>query len=406
MPPGSRRLSALNRLLLKSWAKGWSPVPSLDPDHLVARAARLTGVDDFGDDVPWRPNLDILTRALQAEAALSPLGRTIAHGQLVGALCHRLRAQRLWARHPEIAAQPITAPIIVLGQMRSGTTRVQRLLAQDRRFTFTRFYESWSPIPRGRLLDDRRLQGGVGLLAARLINPGFSAIHPTSPASPDEEIGLFSLALYGATLESQWRIPSFARHCEALDTRPIYAEFRKLLQTLSWLRGDNGTRPYILKVPQFTQDLASLLQVFPDARLICLDRPFDALVASSASLVRNQMAVQSDDVDPHWIGREWAGKIALRQARTRAVRARSNIPQIDLSFQAMNSDWRGEMRRVYRFLEMPLERVVEARMERYLARSRKHKLDRHSYSLAEFGLTAADLAEARSPFAQSLIQPS
>ena len=389
----SRRVAFLNRLLTRSWAGGMSSRPSLDPAALIAAAERRTHLADWGEATFWRGNLDVLTRALHHEARLSPLGVTLAYGQLLGALCNRLHAQRLWTKHPEILEQRIAAPIVVLGQMRSGTTRVQRLLAQDARFTHTRCFESWNPIPRARF-DERRMRGWMGLTAARLINPHFNAIHPTGVSRPDEEIGLHGFSLFGSIYEAQWRMPSFAAHCQAMDTRPVYAEFKRLLQTLSWLRGETGARPYILKVPQFTQDLDALLATFPDARLVCLDRPLDKLVASSASLVRNQMVVQSDAVDPHWIGREWLRKIRLRQARTAAVRSSAQVPQIDLSFEAVTQDWRGAMAGVYATLDVPFGAEVEARMAAYVRRSEREPLGRHRYTLAEFGLNAADLTAA------------
>lgn len=386
----SGRVAMLNRLLGRSWRAGWTPEPSLDPDRLVDAARRATGLADVGEG-GWRDRLDVLTHALDREAALSRLGRTIAHGQLVAALTNRLRAHRLWQDRPEILERPVPAPIIILGQMRSGTTRVQRLLAQDRRLAHTRFFESWNPLPRGRW-DDRKLRGRLGLACVRLLNPDFTTIHPTGVEEADEEIGLTSVSLFGSVFESQWRVPSFAAHCEAADTRPVYAEFRRLLQTLSWLRGGEP-RPQILKVPQFTQDLPAVLAAFPDARLICLDRPEAALVASSASLVRNQMALQSDAVDPHWIGAEWHRKIALRRERTAKARVMTDVPQLDLSFEAMNADWSGEMRRVYRFLSLPLEAATELRMAGYVQRSRRQRLDRHRYTLEEFGLTAGSGGE-------------
>ncbi|HEY0324426.1 MAG TPA: sulfotransferase, partial [Allosphingosinicella sp.] len=311
-------------MLGDAWRRKWLPRPVLESEALIAAARSRTGLQVPGEERGWRDRLDILTRDLHGEAELTPLGMVIAYGQLVAALANRARMHALWQRHPQILDLPIRAPVIVLGQMRSGSTRMQRLLACDPRLAHTRFFESWNPVPAGtRLprLDDRRLRGWIALRAARWLNPRFDAIHPTGTAEPDEEIGFHNIAIFGSAYEAQWRVPSFAAACEAMDTRPVYAEFRRLLQTVAWLRGDPGGRPWILKLPQMTQDLASVLATFPDARLVCLDRPAPALVASSASLVLNQMQVQSNALDPHWIGREWLRKVALRRRRTDAARA-------------------------------------------------------------------------------------
>ncbi len=392
---GRRRIALANRALLRSWAKGWTPPPVLEPGALVAAARSSTGLHDLGDPSVWRERLEVLCRALHEEADLSPLGRTMAYGQLTAALRDRLRARALWARHPEIAAMPFPAPVLVLGQMRSGTTRMQRLLACDPRLRWTRFYESWCPVPAARWpVNDRLIRAGAMLAAMRALNPEFDVIHPSGVTSPDEEIGLHASSFHGSVFEAQWRVPSFARYCENADSAPIYSEFRRLLQTLAWLRRDRTARPWVLKVPQLTQDLGAVLATFPDARVVRVEREPVAVVASAASLVRNQMRVQSDAVDDRWIGREWLRKVGLRQDRvTAALAARPDVPQVGVAFDTMNRDWRGEIRRVYRMLGLELDTALEARMAAYLVRANRG-LDRHRYSVEEFGLTAGEVRAA------------
>ncbi len=390
----------LNARLEGAWRTGWLPRPVLEPDVLIAAARARTGLNALGDDSGWSDRLQILTQALHEEARLTSLGRVIAYGQLVAALANRARMHALWQRHMEILEHPIRAPIIILGQMRSGSTRMQRLLARDARLAHTRFFESWNPVParaRRQAIDDRRLRGWIALRVARWLNPDFDVIHPTATAEPDEEIGFHNIAVFGSAYEAQWRVPSFADACETTDTRPVYAEFKRLLQTIAWLRREPGGRPWVLKLPQMTQDLGSVLATFPDARLVCLDRPAPALVASSASLVHNQMRVQSDAVDPHWIGREWLRKVALRQHRTSEARARFGGPQVDVTFDEINEDWPATMRKVYRTLGMPLLPEVETRMARYLEQKRHRRLRSHLYSLEQFGLTEAQVEAVTGP---------
>lgn len=397
-PPGETRVALANAGLERAWNRGWLERPPLEPEALLARARAKTGLTDAGADTGWRARLDLLVEGLHADAALTALGRTIAHGQLVAALANRLRLHALWHRDPQILEVPVPAPIIILGQMRSGSTRMQRLLACDPRLAFTRFYESWNPVPiRGGMVDDRYLRGWAALRCARWLSPGFDAIHPATTRQADEEIGFHNVSIFGSALEAQWRVPGFAARGEAADTTPIYREFRRLLQTVAWLRRDRTVRPWILKLPQMTQDLPAVLSVFPDARLVVLDRDPAALVASAASLVRSQMQLQSDAVDPRWIGREWLRKVALRSHRMADALAAAEAPRVEVSYDAIGADWRGEMQRVYRMLGLPLSPDVEARMARYLARPHHRRLDAHRYDLADFGLDRTDVERALSP---------
>lgn len=385
-------MRVFNAGLAALWDSGLAQRPSLDPAELIHRAERRTKLTDFGGYSGWRVRLERLCSALESEACLNPLGRTIAHGQIVAALAGRLRAEaQLRTALPD---QPAPPPIIILGQMRSGSTRAQRLLASDPRLAATRFEESWTPVPARPLgLDERRWRARGALAAARWINPGFAAIHPTGVGQPEEEFGLHAMAMFGSQFEAQWRIPSFARLCETMDVLPAYRDFARYLGLVRRLRGERKARPWVLKLPQFTQDAEALLAVFPDARLVVLERDPAALVASSASLVFNQMTIQSDEADRHWIGREWLHKIALRQQRMRRALAGHCGPVIELAFDAVGRDWRTAMRRTYRTFGMDLTREVEARMAATVDRARKLPLEAHNYHLQSFGLTAREVAE-------------
>lgn len=392
-----------NGWLENAWTRGWLQRPELNPQALLAVSARSTGLDDFGSDDGWRERLSSLCLALREEAALTSVGTTIAYGQLLSALSSRLRAAEMRKRHPEMEEVPLSRPIIVVGQMRSGSTRMQRLLACDRRLTFTRFFESWNPLPRWthRGIDDRVLRAWLALRVARLLNPKFDVVHPTRTMEPDEEIGLHNIALYGAAFEAQWRIPSFALAGERNDSRPVYEEFRRYLQTIRWLRGDRSDRPWILKVPQFGQDLKTVIDVFPDARIVLLERDPVEVVGSSASLVHNQMAVQTAYVDAAWIGREWLRKTVLRRDRIADGLRHHGAPCVKVTFEDMRTDWRGQMRKVYELLEMPLTTDLENRMASYLGKRRHERLGRHRYDIGHFGLTEAEI---RSAFSSGLRQ--
>jgi hypothetical protein len=133
-------------------------------------------------------------------------------------------------------------------------------------------------------------------------------------------------------------------------------------------------------------DLPALLEVFPDARLIFTHRDPKQVVGSAASLAWNQTIIYSDHNDPAQTGRDWLGKTATMIARMRA--ARDAIPRermIDVQYEDMETDWRGTMERVYRFLDLEMEPAV-AGMEDYLDRSARLKRHPHRYSLGEFGL--------------------
>ena len=383
-----------NQALATAWRRKLLPRPVLDADALEAAALNGRNSARLGPDTGWREPMRFLVEALREEANLNPLGLAMAHGQIVQVLRARMRAVALWTRRPEILEQPLAPPIVIVGPMRSGTTRLQRLLACDARLSHTRMFETLHPIPFGRGrggADSRPLRTRLALAALERFNPAVATIHPTGAYDPEEEFGLFSFSFGSPQFEAQWRIPSFTAWWESADKKRLYKEIRALLQTIAWNRRQPPNLPWILKAPQFMEDLPALLDVFPSARLLCLDRPLEKVVASSASLVWNQMRIQSDAADPAWIGAEWLRKTRLRQRiADETRRARPDMSQLDLHYEAMDRDWRAEMRRIYDFLGLDFATDVERRMVAYLRRARRHH--GHRYSLEQFGLSAASLA--------------
>lgn len=374
--------------------------PRLDKDVLLEEAAAATGLNDFGDRWFEKP-FEVLLDSVKHEAQLNAAGEFSATKMFHHVLRDRLYTQMWFGRHPEILARPLKNPVVIVGPMRSGTTRLHRLLAADQRFAHLRSFETISPVPRpefeqvlaGEAEDFRPKLAARILKVARLANPRTLSIHPTGAYEPEEELGLVAASMYGMKWEAQWNVPSYAEWCHEESAIPAYRHMANLLRLIGWSQQESSLRPWILKTPQHMLDLPALLEVFPDARLIFTHRDPKQVVGSAASLAWNQTIIYSDHNDPAQTGRDWLGKTATMIARMRA--ARDAIPRermIDVQYEDMETDWRGTMERVYRFLDLEMEPAV-AGMEDYLDRSARLKRHPHRYSLAEFGLREDEVNE-------------
>ncbi|TMM47400.1 sulfotransferase [Qipengyuania marisflavi] len=384
----------------------------LEKDAMLAKAAEATRLDDFGD--PWFEGpLEVLLDSIRSEARLNAAGDWSAAAQFHHVLRDRLLAQMWFKRHPEILARPIRNPVIIVGPMRSGTTRLHRLLASDTRFAHLRSFETISPVPRpdfeevmaGRKADFRPKLAARIMKVARLANPRTLSIHPTGLYEPEEELGLLVASLWGMKHEAQWRVPTYGRWCEGQSAVPAYRHMANLLRLIGWSQQESSLRPWILKTPQHMLDLPALLEVFPDARLIFTHRDPQQIVGSAASLAWNQTIIYSDHADAQEVGREWLRKTGVMIDRMRAVRA--NIPaerMIDVQFDAMDNDWRGTMERVYRFLGFDIAPAVPA-MESYLAKAAALKRRPHRYSLEEFGLTQGEVYDRLGDYVRAFDVP-
>lgn len=345
------------RLLEWSWSSGWNEKPALDPAALWATGSKGYAPEDEisirepEDVADFRERLELLCASLREEADLNPLGHTMAYGQITGAIRKRHALGRLWRERPELAETAIAAPMAIVGQMRAGTTRLQRLIAADPAHSGTRFCDSHNPLPR--TPDFRPLRSRAALAVARIVNPWLDTLHPFGATRTDEEIGWLSAALGACAFEAQWNIPSFVAHSEATDPAPVYREFARILRTDAAFHG-NPHRPRVLKCPQFSEDLEPLIREFPDARLVVARREREATVASAVSMVAAQSAFQSDARTTESIEAEWQRKTALRDARMAEGLRHCANPAVEVRFEDLNRDWRAAIATIYERLGLRL----------------------------------------------------
>lgn len=393
----SRLVDAANASLWAAWGARAMPRPQLDAEAMLDALQELTGLRDFGD--PWfKKPLELLVTALSEEAALNNLGRFAAVGQLRKVFKDRLYAEAIIAANPAIARRSLARPVIVVGPMRSGTTRLHRLLAADARFSHMRSFETINPVPsphfRPGMPDRRWIVGRLAMGAVHAFNPNTAVIHPSGPFEPEEELGLLVRSIWGMKHEAQWHVPSYGRWAEAQDATPAYRTMAMLLRLIGWARGEDDSRPWVLKTPQHMLDLPALLAVFPDARIVFTHREPCAVVGSSCSLVWNQMIIHSDRVDPAAIGREWLRKTELQIARMREVREAIPAGQrTDVRYGDMERDWESVMRAIYRFLDMDIGPALPAMSAYMVSSDRTIERHPHRYSLEMFGLDRHEVTE-------------
>jgi hypothetical protein len=397
MPPVREHLLArgplaerANHFLGKAWAKGWLPPPELDPDALWALAAKPYGTaaeaaekagrapEDVAD---FRERLARMIAALHAEADLNPLGQTMAWGQLSRVVKNRLAFGKLWRARPTLLATRLAPPIIVIGHMRSGTTRIHTLLAADPAFSHTRYCDAFHPVPAR--FGMNRVKAGLELAMLGLLNPWMQSIHPMAPTAVEEELAWISAALHHSIYESQWHIPAYAAWSEARDPLAIYREFHRILMTDAAHRGI-ADKPRVMKVPAFAEDLSTLLALFPDARLVIAEREHKAVLKSAISLAANQMAMQSDSCCLEAIEARWQHKIALREARMAQALADWERPTASACFDALNADWESAVAGIYADLGLALTPQALSAMRRTMAASASGHHHAHREQLARF----------------------
>lgn len=382
----SRFAAMADRAMAHSWR--FNDKPPLDPEYIWRKGSKgFDTADEAGGRPPedvadFRARLAELCASLREEAQLNALGHAMAYGQLKAAVRTRHALGRLWRQRPELPRTPIAPPIIVVGQMRSGTTRLHRLLAADPRHAFTRLCDSIEPAPRRP--DTRPLRCAAGLAVARRINPWLDTLHPFGATRPDEELGWLASALDHCIYEAQYAVPAFVAFSEARDAAPVYREFGRIFRTDAAVRG-NAARARVLKCPQYAEDLGDVLAQFPDARVAVARRDLSDVLASTVSVVASQMAYQSDRIALPGIVREWQRKLDLREDRMATDLASFRGPCAEVAFVDLDRDWRTEIARVYAELGLDLAPEAVSSMTREQTHADASAYRLHAGTYRRFG---------------------
>lgn len=379
-------------------------VIDLNPQALIDEARRETGLERFGDE-SFLPAMNLLLDAVEREADLNPFGRSIARMRTVRSLKNRLWTQACLEAEPAIRERKLPAPVIIVGPHRSGTTRLQHMLATDPRLQFLTTWEGTNPAPRPGTPDRGRAarfeEVKVGLAAREHMYPGAYLAHPMMAEWPEEEMLLLNHSFCGFSPLGLYHVPSYYDWFLHGDKRYGYRSMADMLRLISADRQAPEGRPWLLKNPQHMLDLGILMETFPDARLIFTHRDPIKTVGSIMSLVWYYAVQHTDRPCRAQIRDVWLD--FCEQMARRCMGARESIPaaqQIDIQYADMNRDWRTTMHRIYDFIGLEFTPEAERAQVDWLERSeREHRHGGHRYDLADFG-TSPEEVDARMRFAR------
>jgi hypothetical protein len=350
-----------------------------------------TGRDSFGTEPAMAEPLDVLLRALDEEAALTIVGRWLTRQFLVRLLQVRLQMDAYVRADPGVLDEDVHAPLFVTGAARSGTTILFGALGCDPSLRAPEGWELLRPVPPPR--PERYPDPGRVMLAdAELrqmatVVSGLDAIHHYHGRMPKECVSTMSLAFLSEEFTARYRVPSYAAYLDNRSSlRPAYEVHHLVLQIL---QRRFPRRRWLLKSPVHLRSPQTLLEVYPDARLIVTHRDPLTVLPSTTSLIANLRWAHSDHVDFAEIGRyqrdllqrELDGLVTACQDgtfdQTRACHVR---------YEDFTADPLRAVRSVYAHLGLALAPAVEETMRRYLAERPKDALGTHRYSFTDLRL--------------------
>jgi omega-hydroxy-beta-dihydromenaquinone-9 sulfotransferase len=308
--------------------------------------------------------------------------------------------------HPAHRRQRVREPVFIIGNPRSGTTFLHRLLALDRaRFSTMRMWE----ILLAPSLLQRRAAGLLARMDERLGRPLASCwerlerrwdrhnvMHRVSLFAPEEDDYLLlyawsalTVGLSSGLLEEARRYVRFDTALGARERTRLMRFYRGVVQRhLYAQRQDGAAAPtYLAKNPALCPKLHSLLEAFPDARIIYLVRNPLHAIPSYVSMMEfswRAVGVPVERERLHELILEMAGhwyrypleRLARVPAEQRAI----------IRYDDLIADPGGTVQGIYRRFGYhagpELTRLLESQ-----AQQARHYASRHDYALEALDLT-------------------
>jgi Sulfotransferase family len=294
---------------------------------------------------------------------------------------------------PELLNRPIKRPVFVFGIPRTGTTLLNNLLAADpnRRSPLSWEIDDPVPPPTSKTLytDPRalaRLEQERVMLAAY---PDMGKYYRFSAIYPNECLFFMGHDFKNVNWEARGKLPNYRDYLYGnIDMRPAYAYHKRFLQILQ----ADAPGVWNLKMPSHALYLDTLLEFYPDARLIWSHRDPLTATGSFCSLIDNGGLMSIGFSDKKWIGENMPMQSVQHVERIMDVRDRLGEDRIiDSHYADLMRDPIGSMRTLYAALGDEFTPEAEAGMKAWLADNPQTKFGRHAYKLGEYGLAPETL---------------
>lgn len=371
----------------------------LSVDTVLEAAAQRTGLRDFGDD-DFRERLDLIMAAVGWERStrLSQLG---SYRRIVNKLTDRLLTVEFVKQHPEVRDEPIVAPVVVAGLPRSGTTHLLNLLAADSRLQSMPYWQVLRPVP---LMpedaigpdgvDPRWKRVDAAWEQAQKMNPFAAAHHPMDPdhISEDGELQMADFSSY--VWEFSIHAPQWRDYYLAHDQTPHYEYEKLMMQVLQFQRGER--RRWIVKAPQHFEQLAPIMNVFPDALVVFTHRD---PVASLQSIVQVQSYVARwkelgpPDLEGHL--EYWTDRYGtLLDRYMRDVGAVPKEQQFDVLFHEFVGNDVNTAKRILETAGLPVDETAARELDEFMTAHQRGVHGRILFDLrGNYGVEPAELRE-------------
>ena len=295
----------------------------------------------------------------------------------------------------------VRRPLFVLGPPRSGTTHLHHVLSLDDRTTTFRTWEclfGLSVTGRMLLLGMGRLDRFVGRPFGRLggwlggrFLAGMDDVHPFAMDAPEEDflalmpvMQCFILVVVFPRAEWLWRTARLDTEADDAQRQRLMRFYRACVQKHVYVFG--AEKRFLSKNASFSGMAESLLETFPDARILSTTRdPKKTVPSQLSSIAPGLAAVGFDRIDPALRDR-FVEQLAYYYLHLEVV-ARARPDQIEV---IDNDELRDNLDAVVQASFARLDLDMSPQFEQALAQAGRRSRgfhSKHAYTLEEYGLS-------------------
>ena len=371
----------------------------IDAGDLLDTAAVALGGMPRGDlgDPRWQERFEALVAAVDA-APMHTVGRLMTKQELLRSLRTRLLLIAAVDADPGIVERPVTAPVIITGPARSGTTILFELLALDPGLRAPTAAEALHPVALP------EAGGGCGppdpVVLSECeqefwadVQPEFQALHELRSDLPVECVTITQ----GSFCGFHWNMIN-SMDGWMPDPAVNYAYERHFLQVL---QHGAGPTQWVLKTPAHLMLLPLLYAEFSDAWVVQTHRDPAKTMPSTVSTTAMIQWLRTEHIDLDGAAQNILAVFAAGLNGSVDVRASGTVPAdrfVDIHFAELMSDPVTTLRAAYATMGRDFTDDHAAAVLHYLAHKPKGKFGVHRYQPEDWGFTAEGLRSALAPY--------
>jgi hypothetical protein len=373
------------------------PLAQMDIKTLCQVAESETGFDDFGDSY-YREGLEILLQSIEKDANLHSVGKFGIRSIILNYLTQRLLFIEAQKQTPHVFRKNLIPPFIILGIPRSGTTYLQRMIAADPNNSGIPFWRLFRPFPTPNKIDLRESRARWELKFRRPIIPEMDSKHFTREDQAEECVWMLGLTFHSIAFWAIAPVSSYAEWIFSQDRTKYYQEYSLLLKAQQQVV---PTKKLVLKAPDHTPNLNTLLSVVPNAKIIQLHRDPPTCLSSLNSMFYSTHSTVSNEINPKRLAEVNKKMFTHYLKSNRKIRdemaVNSNL-LVDVQYSQLIEDPIRTVRKIYSHFDMTWTNEYEEILKIYISQHPKDRHGKHHYNPEQFGQSSQELSDFFAPY--------